>query len=154
MEIPVLRQLEQAAAALLLGGGLGLLYDLCRAPRRRLGFSVLWDLFFWGCVLTGLFLLAQAGADGPRLYSLLAASLGAGLYMVTLSPPVLRCLEALCALPGRGLRFLRRRTGKSRKKIADICKKHFPKAARWFKMDAGEEMPPPEPDAPRGGGTA
>ena len=36
MELPVLFQAEQFAQALLLGGLLGLVYDLLRAPRRFL----------------------------------------------------------------------------------------------------------------------
>ena len=63
MELPVLFQAEQFAQAVLLGGLLGLVYDLLRAPRKLLPklAGVLDALFLLALLLSLLFFALYAG---------------------------------------------------------------------------------------------
>ena len=70
MELPVLLQAEQFAQALLLGGLLGLVYDLLRAPRRflpKLG-TMLDALFLLLLFLSLLGFALYAGQGQFRLF--------------------------------------------------------------------------------------
>jgi spore cortex biosynthesis protein YabQ len=130
MAVSVSEQLMQAAAALLAGGGLGLLYDVFRALRRRLRLAALVDLLFWLCVAAALFTLGLAGPGSARLFVLACAGLGAALYFSLLSAPVLAALDFLLGLSGRALRFclrplarLRNLLGKRKNFFKNIFKK-------------------------------
>jgi spore cortex biosynthesis protein YabQ len=130
MAVSVSEQLMQAAAALLVGGGLGLLYDVFRALRRRLRLAVLTDLLFWVCAAAALFTLGLAGPGSARLFELACAGLGAALYFSLLSAAVLTGLDFLLGLLGRALRFLLRPLarlpgflGKSKNFFKNIFKK-------------------------------
>ena len=71
MELPVLFQAEQFAQAVLLGGLLGLVYDLLRAPRRFLPklAGVLDALFLLALLLSLLFFALYAGQGQFRLFA-------------------------------------------------------------------------------------
>ena len=70
MELPVLFQAEQFAQAVLLGGLLGLVYDLLRAPRKLLPklAGVLDALFLLALLLSLLFFALYAGQGQFRLF--------------------------------------------------------------------------------------
>lgn len=82
-------QLLQLLGALILGLALGLVYDLLRPPRRRLGrlAAALLDLLF--ALLSGaaVFLYAMGALEGRLgLWELAASALGFLLYLHMLSP--------------------------------------------------------------------
>ena len=79
MELPVLFQAEQFAQALLLGGLLGLVYDLLRAPRRvrpKLG-TLLDALFLLLLFLSLLGFALYVGQGQFRLFFFPGILLGA-----------------------------------------------------------------------------
>ena len=94
MELPVLFQAEQFAQAVLLGGLLGLVYDLLRAPRKLLPklAGVLDALFLLALLLSLLFFALYAGQGQFRLFFFPGILLGAAGYFLVLSPVVLRGL--------------------------------------------------------------
>ena len=97
MELPVLFQAEQFAQALLLGGLLGLVYDLLRAPRKFLPklAGILDALFLLALLLSLLFFALYAGQGQFRLFFFPGILLGAAGYFLALSPVVLRALTGL-----------------------------------------------------------
>ena len=135
MELPVSEQLLQAASALLLGGALGLLYDVFRALRRLAGLEALWDLLFWLCALPALFTLGLAGPGGLRLFVLFAALLGAAVYFLVLSPAVLKGLLFCLGLVMSALRWCAypiTLLGQPVKKMAFFLRNVFKKMKKWF----------------------
>ena len=113
-------QAERLLLALLLGLGLGLLYDLLRPPRRR--FTVLGpalDMLFGVAAAAAAFCFAMsAGGGRPGLWELSAALLGFLLYLHALSPQILPPLEdglALLCRAGGGLKKFFRKSAKSAK---------------------------------------
>lgn len=97
MELPVLFQAEQFAQAVLLGGLLGLVYDLLRAPRRflpKLG-TMLDALFLLLLFLSLLGFALYAGQGQFRLFFFPGILLGAAGYFLVLSPVILRALTGL-----------------------------------------------------------
>ena len=81
MDYPIGRQLMELAAALLWGGGLGLLYDVFRAFRRLLGLTAFLDLLFCASAALWLFTLGMDVGGGKLTLPMLGtAALGAGLY--------------------------------------------------------------------------
>ena len=96
MGTPLRTQALRLVLALLLGLGEGLLYDLLRPPRRRLGrCAALPDLLFSLCAGLLAFLFAMgAGSGRLGLWDLTGMLLGFLLYMYTLSPPLLRLFTA------------------------------------------------------------
>ena len=94
MELPVLFQAEQFAQAVLLGGLLGLVYDLLRAPRKLLPklTGVLDALFLLALLLSLLFFALYAGQGQFRLFFFPGILLGAAGYFLVLSPVILRAL--------------------------------------------------------------
>nr|WP_158577960.1 MULTISPECIES: spore cortex biosynthesis protein YabQ [unclassified Butyricicoccus] len=86
--------------SLLLGVGIGAVYDMLRALRLhfRCGWAgvALLDTLFWASVLAALFefgLIAAAGQ--PRGFVLLTAAGGVGLYLAALSETMLEVLMRL-----------------------------------------------------------
>lgn len=97
MELRPSTQALELLAALLLGLGLGLCYDLLRPPRHRLGTlgGGLLDLLFSLLAGAAAFLLAMSSRGGRTgLWELTATLLGFLLYLHALSPAVLPLLEA------------------------------------------------------------
>lgn len=101
------QQVTLVLQSLLLGVGIGAVYDMMRALRLhfRCGWAgaALLDTLFWAIVLAALFefgLIAAAGQ--PRGFVLLTAAGGVGLYLAALSETVLeaimRLLQALAKL--------------------------------------------------------
>ncbi len=81
------------AGAVILGFGVGLLYDLLRLLRGRLRLPLLGpalDLLFWAAVTAALFLYVIAATGGEvRIYVLMALFGGAVAYFLSLSAWVL-----------------------------------------------------------------
>ena len=101
------QQITLVLQSLLLGVGIGAVYDILRALRLhfrcRWAATALLDTLFWAVVLAALFefgLIAAAGQ--PRGFVLLTAAGGMGLYFAALSETVmetlLRLLQALVEL--------------------------------------------------------
>ena len=99
MYVDVLSQARTLAQGILLGAGLGLVYDMMRALRRALGLRWLGfvlDLLFWLGTTALLFVMALLREDGRvRLYLAAAFLLGGGAYLLTLSRLVLPLLLKL-----------------------------------------------------------
>lgn len=141
MELPVSLQLTQAITSVVAGIGIGLVYDLFRIVRRQCRGTILpqlLDLLFSAITLSILFyVMQQVGGGAFRLFMLLAAALGAGLYFA--GPSVWIC----CGLQKitDGLRRLVRllwnplkRLKNPLKKILKIFKNLFQKPVRWGKI--------------------
>lgn len=96
MAISVTDQAMAFLGALALGGGLGVLYDLFRLSRVRLGLRVLGallDLSYWVVAVLALFGYCLAAGNGDvRIYLVVGIALGGGLYFLTVSP-LFRYLE-------------------------------------------------------------
>ncbi len=138
MTVDIARQLQGLCRAVLLGGGLGVLYDLMRVARRRLSWAWLGgllDLLFWIAATVALFLFSHEAWNGQiRLYGALFCLLGGAAYFWGLSPVVLkvcflsmRVLErvlGILTLPLRAVGRLFKRFGKNAKNI-------FPFGRKW-----------------------
>ena len=124
MQVDAAAQGQVFLLSFLLGGILGLFYDLLRAIRRssgRRGLSFLLDLLFWVTVSVLLFWVALFRESGEvRLYIPAAFLAGGTLYLVTLSPFVLpgllQILEWLAKI-GRWLASPAVRAVKTAKKV-------------------------------------
>lgn len=110
-------QITLVLQSLLLGAGIGAVYDVLRAIRLAAhcgaGGTALFDALFWLLVLGGLFefgLLAAAGQ--PRSFVMVSAAGGASLYFAALSGEARAVLEhltrAAAALHRRGQELRRR----------------------------------------------
>ena len=89
------QQVTLVLQSLLLGVGIGAVYDMLRALRLhfRCGWAgaALLDTLFWAIVLFGLI----AAAGQPRGFVLLTAAGGMGLYFAALSETVLEAIMRL-----------------------------------------------------------
>ena len=119
MALSIRAQALSLLAALALGTGLGLLYDLFRALRRR-GRDTLWDLLFCALAACAAFLFAMRADNGIfGTGELLLSLLGLLVYFRFLSP---RCLPAFgfCL---NGFRVFCIKTLNFAKKVGRCCKK-------------------------------
>lgn len=138
MSVDIARQLRGLCQAVLLGGALGVVYDLMRVMRRRIPLrwlgSVL-DFSFWVAATVALFLFSHEAWDGQiRLYGAVFCMVGGGVYFWALSPPVLSVfffladmaqrILGILTLPARVLGRLFKRFGKNAKNI-------FPFKGKW-----------------------
>ena len=104
METELSRQSLALLAALLMGVGIGVVYDMLRPVRRRTGrlAGAALDILFCAASGCAAFFYAMGAGDGRLgLWELAAALVGFLLYMHTLSECLLRLftalLDALCA---------------------------------------------------------
>lgn len=93
-------QLRLLLQSILFGVGIGVVYDLLRAPRRVFGFgwaaTAVCDTLFWLVLLAALFEFNLLFAMGQNRYFVLAgAAGGAVLYFQLLSTVVLAVLEGV-----------------------------------------------------------
>lgn len=131
MTVEVSRQGLEFLWAALLGIGLGFVYDLGRALRReKPGLTVPVDavfalIFFLSLWMTSIY------TRGLKLYQCMGVFLGAGLYFLTVSPPLLRLWRSGL----RHLARLRQKFRRVRKKSAvflqKLVKKLFPSLGKW-----------------------
>ena len=102
MTADIAQQLQGLCRAVLLGGGLGILYDLMRIIRRRIrlpGVEYTLDFLFWVIATVALFLFSHEAWNGQiRLYGALFCLLGGSAYFWGISPLVLSVLLRLTAL--------------------------------------------------------
>ena len=141
MEISITGQAMAFLGALALGGGLGLLYDLCRLLRHRLpllGLGAVLDLLYWPIAAVSLFVYAVAAGDGVvRIYFMLGVALGGGIYFLILSGPMVflgekladlaGALAGLCMLPLKWLHNFQ-------KKFYVNLKKVFHYEEKWYRI--------------------
>ena len=110
MTVDIARQLQGLCRAVLLGGALGVLYDLMRIVRRRVPVPLLGavlDFLFWAAAVTALFLFSHESWNGQiRLYGALFCMLGGAAYFWGISPPVMGFLFLLTDLAARILGIL------------------------------------------------
>ena len=96
MKTPVSLQLAQVAASVMLGFLLGGLYDVLRVIRRRTGSNAVPDVLFWMASLASVFSLGMdIGGGSMHIFMLCSVMLGFALYMLLLSPAVLKLLDAI-----------------------------------------------------------
>ncbi|MBR3473812.1 MAG: hypothetical protein IKH34_01955 [Oscillospiraceae bacterium] len=128
METSLRAQALSLLPALLLGMGLGLLYDLLRPPRRRVGRlpAALLDLFFALFAGAAAFLNALASSGGRLgLWELTCTLAGFLFYLWALSPLLLPVLELPFRVISDTIRLfknLEKKMGKTAKKIFSILK--------------------------------
>ena len=131
MELEVKRQLLQLVAAYAAGLGLGVIYDVLRAIRRRLGLNWFFDLLFAGALGFVLCTLGMSVGDGElNLFMAGFAALGFYTYMRLLSRlflPAFAAFTGLLALILRPFRIV----GKF---FADQAKNVFSNCRAWFTM--------------------
>ena len=118
MEMPVYAQAVQAGLALLLGVGLGIIYDAFKALRLSAGsgkarraLTAAADVLFCAVMAFALFSFGLGPGEGSlRAFMLCCAGCGWGLYALTLSPLALRffsfVVKWLCNAAAPGLRCL------------------------------------------------
>ena len=123
MTVDIALQLRGLCRAVLLGGMLGIVYDLMRVMRRRIPLPILGgvlDFLFWVGATTALFLFSHEAWDGQiRLYGAVFCFLGGTVYFWGVSPVVLKIfffladltarILGILTLPGRGLEQLFKR---------------------------------------------
>ena len=131
-------ELRVLCRALLLGGGLGLVYDLMRVARRRLplpGVGGALDFSFWVLATAALFRFSQqAWAGQVRLYGAVFCFLGGTAYFWGLSPVFLTVffrLADMLAFLLRLLLFPARVCGKVLKGIGKNVKNLFSFKKKW-----------------------
>jgi len=143
MTVDIARQLQGLCQAMLLGGVLGIVYDMMRVMRRRLPLPFLegtLDFLFWMIATAALFRFSQTAWDGQiRLYGAVFCLTGGAVYFWGISPLVLRVaffltdvfakLLGILTLPGRVLGRVFKRFGKFAKNI-------FPFKGKWSMMNS------------------
>lgn len=119
--------------SLIMGAGMGFVYDVLRPPRRHSGaaMATLLDGFFAVAAAVTAFFFAMSSGDG-RLgtWELAAVLLGFLLYMHRFSPILLPFVEKVFRACG----ILHMRVKKIVKKVQNKLKKLFPKIQECFKI--------------------
>lgn len=143
MEISVAGQAAVFTGAVVLGLGVGLLYDLMRLLRRYIRLPLLGsvlDLLFWSITTAALFYFVIAVGDGKvRIYVLLAVLGGAAAYFFALSEWILSLgdllADGMVAL-FRCVLFPIQLVGQIIKKIRKKLKNLFLYQRKWYKIKA------------------
>ena len=130
--VSVAGQLRGLCQAVLLGGGLGLAYDLLRVLRRGIPagwVAIIADLLFWILATVGLFVFSREAWDGQiRLYGGLFCMMGGWAYFQGISPVILPLLLGILRLIRAILGILTapvRRMERSFKRIGKFMKTSF-----------------------------
>ncbi len=102
MNISVSKEAFVFLCSTLSGAGIFLLYDLFRVLRKNAGagglFTAISDGLFWQLAFVFMFFVIFDVNNGiVRFYEIVGALLGALCYGLTLSPPILRLLDAFMA---------------------------------------------------------
>ena len=134
MELSVEAQALSLLGGLLLGGSMGLVYDLFRILRWKIplrGLGAALDLIFWVGCTAALFLYAQWAERGEvRGYLALSLLVGGGAYFALISPLVRKILNQILRILGVPLRMILAVLKKIRKKQKNL----FSSLKRWYKM--------------------
>ena len=88
METHLARQVREIVAAMICGGGSGLVYDLIRGMTEKNKLSRLGELIWTVCTAFMLFAVGSTSGAGIRLFFLCATGAGFCLYRWALSPMV------------------------------------------------------------------
>lgn len=147
MTVDLLQQLRALCQALLLGGAMGVVYDLFRILRVRVKLPLLGpllDLLFWLTAVAALFVWSQGAWGGQvRLYGAVFCLVGGTLYFWAISPWLLRLgylgADLMAALLGI-LTFPLGVAGGILKKIRKIVKNIFLSGAKWYRIGAITEQ--------------
>ena len=138
MSVDLAQQARALCQALLLGGGMGVLYDLFRILRVRVKIPALGpilDLLFWLTATGGLFLWSQNAWGGQiRLYGAAFCLAGGALYFWAVSPWLLRLGYLGADLTAAFLGILTFPLGLAlsiMKKIRKLIKNIFLSGAKW-----------------------
>ncbi|OUQ76146.1 hypothetical protein B5E43_12460 [Flavonifractor sp. An100] len=141
MTVDVLQQGQALCQALLLGGGMGLVYDLFRVLRVRIKVPLLGgvlDLLFWLMATAALFVWSQGAWGGQiRLYGAAFCLLGGGVYFWVCSPFFLWLgyrLADLTQLLLEILTFPLGILGQILKKIRKLGKNTFLSRRKWYRI--------------------
>jgi len=114
MTIEVHRQAAALALAFLLGIALGLIYDILRPLRHRLGRYAAFDAVF--CLIaacSGFVFIMSAGEGRISLWDAVFAGLGFAAYMRVLSPPIYTFLSKALAQAEKIIKWIKNITEKS-----------------------------------------
>jgi spore cortex biosynthesis protein YabQ len=151
MGVAVSQQVFALTGALLLGLGLGLVYDLLRVLRSRWhsgGVGAALDLLFWFLAALVLVLWSVYALGGVvRVYIVLAMAAGVWLWFATFSPGVSALLQRWadeCARLVHILLFPVRKLGEQKKKFQFFLKNHFHYFQSWYRIRTmfAPEKPP------------
>lgn len=124
MELPVIIQLRELAAALLLGAVLGMWYDFLRPFRRGRASAVGADLLFSVTTLAALLAFTLYGGRGRlRIFALLGMCAGGTLYFLSVSRFLRRGWERLIRLISAPLRAGKRTIKIIAGKTKKFCRK-------------------------------
>ena len=142
MTVDVVQQSRALCQALLLGGAMGVVYDLFRILRVRIKLPLLGpllDLLFWLTATAALFIWSQSAWGGEvRLYGAVFCLVGGSLYFRAVSPWLLRLgylgADLAAALLGI-LTFPLGVAGRILKKIRKIAKNIFLSASKWYRIE-------------------
>lgn len=139
VSIPVSTQILQTAAALLLGLGLGFLYDAFRVIRTKCGsviIAALCDISFWVLAGSALFIMGMGPGRGElRIYYMLVSLAGAGLYFLFFgffARKLIRCCLRAVAKFFAVLSIPFKKLEKILKKIGFFFKSIFSRLKKWF----------------------
>lgn len=159
MEQPVYAQAMQAGLALLLGVGLGIVYDALKAARLSAGgrrarraLTAAADILFCAVMAFALFSFGLGPGEGSlRAFMLCCAGCGWGLYALTLSPFALRffsfVVKWLCKAGPTGAQVLVKTP-----KNQIFSKKYLPKNSHKVYNDENPPRAvPPRRNKPRRG---
>ena len=142
MTVDTLQQGRALCQALLLGGAMGVVYDLFRILRVRVKLPLLGpalDLLFWLGATWALFLWSQGAWGGQiRLYGAAFCLVGGAAYFWAISPWLLKfgylladvvtALLGILALPLRGVAAIL-------KKIEKLVKNIFLFGGKWYRIE-------------------
>ena len=100
MDLSISQQAWVFLWSLLLGAGLGLLYDFFRILRLAIRWNSFWifiqDLLYWFiCAVATFFYIFATNSGEVRWYIFFGALCGAGIYFVTLSVLLMRSSRAV-----------------------------------------------------------
>lgn len=134
-----MHQVHQALHAWLMGLLAGLYYDLLKTLRRRIrrrGVTRFLDLLFWMGLALALFIQTMTMGDGEvRIFMLVTNGLGALLYFLVLSGPVLlllgKCLDIMMKIIQLVLRPVHAIWLKGRS-FAKVCKDGFKNWVKYY----------------------
>lgn len=135
METSLYGQLFEVAAALLLGAGMGFVYDCMKIIRGRLPMrwlTALLDILFWVvCAAMAFWFAMTFGGGELRLFSLLAMALGIVVYFLLLSVYIRAAGFSLIDGAAELFRLLFRPFAAVGKIIHKILTKLFPFVRKW-----------------------
>lgn len=152
---PISQQLVLFLQSVLLGGGLGLVYDLLRALRSvggRIWGGVL-DVLFCLTASASLFFFVMAGDGEMRIFIVLGAGGGMLLFLCLAGPllrPVWRFWLDVALFPARLVKKFLTKCEKKAKKLFSFCRTGGIMAYNHLRRRSAKEVEKDETDAASG----